>query len=161
MGTVRDVKDLAEEIKLLMAQLLRTRSMRDPLADLSPELTSPQLHAIVALGLNGTLPMSVLAQRIHCAVPSASGVVDRLEREALVERERSADDRRLVLVGLTQKGRLAFSRLDEDMTVKLVELLTALEAADRELLVELMGRIVTVLGNRSQPPVPSEESHES
>jgi DNA-binding MarR family transcriptional regulator len=51
-----------------------------------------------------SMPMSRLAEVIGASMPSATGIVDRMEERGLVERVRVPDDRRIVLVQPTQAG---------------------------------------------------------
>jgi DNA-binding MarR family transcriptional regulator len=63
------------------------------------------LHVIWILGEHGPLPIGRLAELVGVAVPNATGLVDRMEQRGLVTRERVADDRRVVLVRVTDAGR--------------------------------------------------------
>ncbi len=45
-----------------------------------------------------------LAERLQIKHHSAVGLVDRLEEQGLVERKQNPEDRRQVLIGLTEKG---------------------------------------------------------
>lgn len=71
--------------------------------------------------------------------PAMTGVLDRLERDGLVERERSVEDRRLVHVKLLRKGRSLVKRLDKpmnDLHSRFVAVLSADERATLELLLQ-------------------------
>jgi DNA-binding MarR family transcriptional regulator len=150
MATVRDVKDQVEAFRSLVADLMRARSLRDPLAELHPDLTGPQVHAIVHLGLDGALPTTVLSQRVGASVPSTTGLVDRLERLGLVERDKDPSDRRVVLVRLTDAGRDVFATVDKDATEKMTLLFSALDPTDVETLLGVLERMLVVLRAGSQ-----------
>jgi DNA-binding MarR family transcriptional regulator len=66
------------------------------------------LHAISTLG-----PSSVnsVAHQLMVAPPTACANVDTLERAGLIERRRSVEDRRVVEVALTRKGRETEARI--------------------------------------------------
>ncbi len=68
-------------------------------------LTGPQLTVIKILGQLGDLSLSSLSERIKAQNSTVTGIIDRMEREELVRRERSEEDRRIVLIRLTDKGR--------------------------------------------------------
>jgi DNA-binding MarR family transcriptional regulator len=67
-------------------------------------LTGPQLTVISILSELGDLSLSSLSERIRAQNSTVTGIIDRMEREGLVRRERSAEDRRIVLIRLTDKG---------------------------------------------------------
>jgi DNA-binding MarR family transcriptional regulator len=68
-------------------------------------LTGPQLTVIKLLEELGDLSLSSLSERIRAQNSTVTGIIDRMEREGLVRRERSTTDRRMVFIGLTDKGR--------------------------------------------------------
>lgn len=67
-------------------------------------LTPPQFEILTVLSEEGMIPLNRLSERLCCASSNVTGIVDRLERDALVRRERSQEDRRVILLGLTDKG---------------------------------------------------------
>src|SRR5580658_9086080 len=68
-------------------------------------LTLTELRILRVLARAGPSPMAKVATELFMTPASITGLVDRLEKEGLVERERSEDDRRIVRVGATQKGK--------------------------------------------------------
>lgn len=71
-------------------------------------LTHAGWQVLLALG-EGGLTQREVAERCYVTSATVTGVVDTLERDGLVERERSTEDRRVVRVRLTGEGR---TRLD-------------------------------------------------
>jgi DNA-binding MarR family transcriptional regulator len=67
-------------------------------------MTRPQFFTLLRIPDEG-IPVTKLAARAWADPGNASGVVDRLEREGLVERRPAAGDRRVVLVHTTTAGR--------------------------------------------------------
>jgi len=67
-------------------------------------LTPAQFDILTVLSEEGTIPLNRLSERLCCACSNVTGLVDRLERDGMVKRERSVEDRRVVLLGLTDKG---------------------------------------------------------
>jgi hypothetical protein len=86
-----------------------------------------------------------------------TGIIDRLERQGLVTRVRDEEDRRVVLIALTDAGRQVFVTLREDATEKLTRLLGCLQADERATLVHLIGRIVDTLAETSESPTDPHE----
>jgi MarR family transcriptional regulator, organic hydroperoxide resistance regulator len=67
-------------------------------------LTGPQLTVIKLLQELGDLSLSSLSERIRAQNSTVTGIIDRMEREGLVRRERSTTDRRVVYIRLSDKG---------------------------------------------------------
>jgi DNA-binding MarR family transcriptional regulator len=94
----------------------RLRALEDELFG-QYELTAQQYNALRLL--RGAHPEKLatldLAARLISRAPDITRLVDRLEGRGLVERERMAEDRRSVRIGLTQKGSTLLAELDHQV----------------------------------------------
>lgn len=72
---------------------------------LSPGLRMPQVRALLRLAREEGLTMGELARQIGVSHAGATQTVDQLVEAGLVERERSAEDRRVVRLRLTDRAR--------------------------------------------------------
>jgi MarR family transcriptional regulator, organic hydroperoxide resistance regulator len=75
------------------------------------EISLPQLHVLIELQESGPLPVSELAHLLGISPPSASSIVDRMEEHDLVRRVRDSEDRRVVHVEASERGRDLVSEL--------------------------------------------------
>jgi MarR family transcriptional regulator, organic hydroperoxide resistance regulator len=75
-------------------------------------LSPQQSMAISTLKPGEPMPMSALAEAMHCDNSSITGIVDRLEAAGLAERRPSERDRRVKAVVLTRKGELTRIEID-------------------------------------------------
>lgn len=77
-------------------------------------LTSSQYNVLRILrGEGNPLPSLEIASRLVQVVPAITGLIDRLEKESLVERKRCTTDRRVVYVQITTKGNRLLKKLDQ------------------------------------------------
>jgi DNA-binding MarR family transcriptional regulator len=100
--------DLFEQIERAIMQIgwLGQRRFMQLLLSEQFELTIPQFHTLLHLShCAGECKMSELARATHQSAASLTGVVDRLLEKQLVARGRPADDRRQVVVSITEPGR--------------------------------------------------------
>jgi DNA-binding MarR family transcriptional regulator len=67
-------------------------------------ISMAQLHILYTLQRDGLMTMSRLADVLGVSLSNASGLVDRLEERGYIERTRVAEDRRIVLVRVTEAG---------------------------------------------------------
>jgi DNA-binding MarR family transcriptional regulator len=109
-------------------------------------LTGPQLTVIKMLEGIGELSLTELSERIRAQNSTVTGIIDRMEREGLVIRARSTEDRRVVRIKLTEKG----EKLAREITVEPMEIFrTALEGLSREEMKDLL-KILTKIARRVQ-----------
>jgi DNA-binding MarR family transcriptional regulator len=108
-------------------------------------LTGSQLIVLKMLGPKGRVSLSELSERIRAKNSTVTGIIDRMERDGLVLRRRSEEDRRVVLIELTAKGRkLSDGATTDPMRLfrALLEDLPARDAADLERVMSRMVRRV-------------------
>lgn len=72
------------------------------------DITNNDMHIIEAIGINEPKSMSTIAKRLSVTVGTLTVNMNSLEKKGYLTRERSTEDKRVVLVTLTQKGRKAF-----------------------------------------------------
>ena len=76
-------------------------------------LTPSQYNVLRILrGEGHSLPSLEIADRMIQVVPAITGLIDRLERQELVRRQRCAQDRRVVFVEITPKALRVLKRID-------------------------------------------------
>jgi DNA-binding MarR family transcriptional regulator len=75
-------------------------------------ISMAQLHILYTLQRSGEMPMSRLAEMLHVSLSSATGLIDRVEERGFVERTRVPEDRRIVLIRVTDAGRRMLEEVD-------------------------------------------------
>ncbi len=84
------------------------------------DLSITEIHTIEAVGLYGTKTMSEIAGALDITMGTLTTAVDKLIRKGYLERSRSDTDRRIVNVGLTKRGKLAY-RIHEKFHMDMVK----------------------------------------
>ena len=77
-------------------------------------LTSSQYNVLRILrGEGQALPCQEIAERMVQVVPAMTGLLDRLEAQELIRRERCTQDRRVIYIELTEKAIALLAQLDQ------------------------------------------------
>lgn len=103
------------------------------------------MHLLELDGLTQATPARV--QRVE--PPSMCRMIDRLERDGLVERRRSPGDRRSTRVHLTAAGREAAHRGSAHARALDDEIFAELSDSERESLSEMLSRVLARLADAS------------
>jgi DNA-binding MarR family transcriptional regulator len=86
--------------------------------------------------------MSQIAEYLLLGLSNLTAIVDKLVRKKIVQRNRSDEDRRVVLVSLTDEGD-AIARTNREQKHDLAEqMLAALDERDQKKLIAIMRKIV-------------------
>jgi len=113
-------------------------------------LTLAQYYLLHPLEDGGSVALCQLADSAGIAAPTATRLVDGLERAGVVRRERSARDRRNVLVSLTAAGRRRLESKHRELARRRQVLYESLEPAERdssERLLRHLAQIMDQLGD--------------
>jgi DNA-binding MarR family transcriptional regulator len=105
---------------------------------------SPQQYNALRL-LRGSHPHKVptlgLAARLVSRAPDITRLLDKLENRGLIERERSAENRRIVRVGVTEAGLLLLRELDAPLRACHARQLGHLSRGELRALVEMLREV--------------------
>jgi len=83
------------------------------------DITNNDMHIIEAIGVNEPRNMSMIAHRLSVTVSTLTTNMNGLEKKGYIRRERSSEDKRVVHVLLTEKGRKAFFH-HRDFHIKMI-----------------------------------------
>ena len=99
--TINDILvNLFNEILKLEEEAIITDEFKD--------ITNNDMHIIEAVGLSGENTMSVVAKKLGITAGSLTTSVNSLVNKKYVTRKRSEEDRRVVFLQLTAKGKRAY-----------------------------------------------------
>jgi DNA-binding MarR family transcriptional regulator len=106
-----DIWSLDLSLGFLLSKAARTmkRALDAKLANWN--LTATQFIVLARLWEEDGISFSELSERLDFDNPTLTGIIDRMERDGLVARQRDGQDRRVVRVHVTPKG----SKLREEI----------------------------------------------
>jgi DNA-binding MarR family transcriptional regulator len=93
---------------------------------------------------------AALADQSNVTRATMSGLLDTLEKDGMVARETAADDRRTVLVRLTDKGQSLLDRMLPEYCRAVSSIMEPLSDTERKILVGLLQKILGGLTPESQ-----------
>ncbi|MDP4146571.1 MAG: MarR family transcriptional regulator [Bacillota bacterium] len=94
------------------------------------DISLTEMHTIEAIGMYDAKSMSEVAADLNITVGTLTTAINNLVKKEYVVRERSEEDRRVVQVQLTKKGKLAYrvhAKFHSDMVSSAIEGLTKSE----------------------------------
>ncbi|MGP4075775.1 MarR family winged helix-turn-helix transcriptional regulator [Halobacillus sp. K22] len=101
-------------------------------------ITAPQFVALQWLLEKGDMTIGELSDYIHLACSTTTDLVDRMEKNKLVERVRDSKDRRVVRIHVLQKGEQIIHEVIEKRQDYLKEVLKDIPSDDVETLNSLL-----------------------
>jgi DNA-binding MarR family transcriptional regulator len=108
---------------------------------LSPSLTEGQLHVLELLKSHDPMKPSDLIDHLSTTPAAVTTLLDRMEKNELIVRERDEKDRRIVWIVMTEKGKAECTRGVEVREQLLNTYLNRISAHNQQLLVYLLGKV--------------------
>jgi MarR family transcriptional regulator, 2-MHQ and catechol-resistance regulon repressor len=138
-GSRAEMRTLNTFIKLTRCtnSVLARLSERNTIGDLTPS----QFAVLEALYHLGSMTQGEVGTKILKSTSNITTVIDNLERDGLVRRERDMKDRRVIHVHLTEAGRSKVESIFPNHVAALVEIFSILSVKEQEMLGELCKKL--------------------
>ena len=148
-------------VRLLASQNLLLTALR---RGLGPDLSLARFDLLAQLSRDDGQTLAQLSRRMLVTAGNLTGLVDRAERDSIVERRPDPSDRRLTRVYLTPRGQKLAQKAIALHAELAEEILAPLEGKERDELRRLLGRLREALdaavSDGKKKPAPSGEVDE-
>ena len=124
---------MTDNLELYRALLRVSHFLRHGHGEPELMMAPGQQRVLTALMRHGSMPQRQLLEKMGLARATLSELLTRLEEKGLVERARSKEDRRAIIVSLTKKGEAAASKvvdIESDIADEAFAPLSATQKAD-------------------------------
>jgi DNA-binding MarR family transcriptional regulator len=108
-------------------------------------LTGPQLVCLRLIEKRGVITPSELAKGVSLSQGTVTGILDRLASRDLISRQRSAEDKRKILVQLTDAGRQLVATAPSPLHEQFSKRLAGLPEGEQAMIDWIMQRVVELM----------------
>ncbi|WP_297133478.1 MarR family winged helix-turn-helix transcriptional regulator [Terrisporobacter sp.] len=148
------MKNSAEEIlNRLLVQLFNDILHIEEKAMKNTEFTDlsiTEIHTIEAIGTEGNRTMGEIAHDLRITVGTLTTAINRLIKKGYVERKRIEEDRRVVLVSLTESGKAVFLTHSVFHKEMIDEILENFQGEDLEVLNKILEKAIRFFERKYQ-----------
>lgn len=114
----------------LIDRSIRRKLLKMALVSISEDITPPHFEIMKLLDEAGTLHVAEIGERLRIARPQMTYLIDKLVALDIVERQTSTEDRRMLNITLTDKGKTIFREHDSHIKNATKEVLSCLTDKD-------------------------------
>jgi DNA-binding MarR family transcriptional regulator len=139
------MNDLQDEVLVSLRRIIRATDLYSRKLGKRTGLTTPQLVVIQAIGTLRDPTVSDVAKAVSLSLATVTTILNRLEANGLVHRERSAVDRRRVIVTLTEKGEELGASAPKPLQDSFVDRFVRLESWEQHQIVAALERVATMM----------------
>jgi len=118
------------------------------------ELSMHQFRAMMMLRHHGSMPVSQMAEHLGVSLPAVSKLFDVMADRGFISRETPPEDRRRVLVTLTDEGVQAVERVHQASIRYLASRMESLSEAELTVVTEAMALLQVVFAHDHCAPQP-------
>ena len=134
-----------DEILIALRRIMRATDLQSQQLSRQSGLTVPQLLVMQAIAKEGSPSTSTLARHIVVSQATVTRIIDRLERDGVVKREKSSKDKRVVNVSLTDAGKIKLDAAPEPLQAEFLRKYRELESWEQQMLKSSLLRIATMM----------------
>ena len=105
------------------------------------KLTAPQFGVLEVLHNSGPMPLKRVSEELLVTGANITCVVDNLEKEDLVKRVPSKEDRRIINAELTPKGRQKIESIFPEYVKNMSDITGVLSENEKKQLIKLLNKL--------------------
>lgn len=147
--------DGAEAVLRSLRQIIHAVDVQSKRLTRETGLSTPQLIALAAVRDLGEVTTRALSAEMSLTQSTVTTILDRLEQRGLVERYRSARDRRIVHTRLTEAGAATLAAAPPLLHQHFTNALAALSAARRTQIIDALRHVARMMGADGHDPPPA------
>lgn len=141
----KTIKQFADEMSIIMPRLFRQFVKRQARVLMTEKISFPQIAILITLKEKGQCMMSEIARSLAVTTSAATGTVDRMVRAGFLSRRRDPNDRRVVNIQITQKGKKAINAIFKHRQEMMVKIFRNFTPRARENYLNTVKKIHTIL----------------
>jgi DNA-binding MarR family transcriptional regulator len=137
--------DLPDHVLVALRRIIRATDLHSRKLGKKTGLTTPQLVIIKAVGDLKDPTVSDIAKAVSLSLATVTTILNRLERNGLVNRVRSSVDRRRVIVTLTEAGQTLKSSAPKPLQDSFVDRFSRLASWEQHSIVASLERVAAMM----------------
>ena len=135
--TFRAIADYIEEVKELLSS--------DIWENIFLDCSKNEVLIFWLLYQRGEVNMTEIAEYIHVPLNTATGIINRMEKNELIVRTRSKEDKRVVLIGFSEKGMTQFQSLVNELMYYGMKVMSSFTKEEMTLFYKMTTKVKEIL----------------
>ena len=140
---------IPEEVLTSIRQITQAIDLHSRYLMKNHGITGPQLMILQIIQKLGLISVSEVAQNTSISISTVTGILVRLERQRFVKRVKSAEDKRKVMVGLTEEGVNFLLDAPESLQKSFIHSFNQLKKWEKLMILSSVQRLVSLLNAES------------
>ncbi|MDE7287812.1 MAG: MarR family transcriptional regulator, partial [Lachnospiraceae bacterium] len=135
--TFQMIRDYIEEVKELLSS--------DIWENIFLSCSKNEVLILWLLYQKSEVNMTEIAEYIHVPLNTATGIINRMENNGLIVRTRSQEDKRVVLIGFSEKGMAQFQNLINELMYYAMKIMSSFTKEEMDLFYKITTKVKEIL----------------
>ena len=135
--TFQMIRDYIEEVKELLSS--------DIWENIFLNCSKNEVLILWLLYQKSEVNMTEIAEYIHVPLNTATGIINRMENNGLIVRTRSQEDKRVVLIGFSEKGMAQFQNLINELMYYAMKIMSSFTKEEMDLFYKITTKVKEIL----------------
>jgi len=145
---------LTDEVLTSLARIIRATDLHSRKLGRTTGLTTPQLVVMRAIQQSEDPTVTQLSRDVSLSQATVTNILNRLETNGLIRKQRGVKDKRQVYISLTEQGLELEARAPEPIQEEFVARFGALEPWEQHLIVSSLTRVASMMDAESIDAAP-------
>ena len=150
MNALNEAYDALNDLLVKLFNNILTYEEKALITDEFKDISLNDMHVIEVIGLSQKKNMSSIAKSLEVTVGTLTIAINNLVKKGYVKRMRSAKDRRVVLVSLTEKGTDAYKHHEVFHDEMIKAIMKRLEGEQLDVLVKALNSVQDFFKTKNQ-----------
>lgn len=133
--------NIFNDILLIEQKTLKSGHLQD--------LSVTEIHTIEAIGMYKPRNMSEVAADLKITLGTLTTAINKLIKKGYVDRQRIEEDRRVVQVQLTKKGKLAYRLHEKFHSDMIKDIVDGLDPSEEDILISSLNKLGNFFKNKN------------
>ena len=145
---------VSEQVLTALRQIIRAIDLQSKNLERKYGLTIPQLVVLKEINRGGELTVGEIARKVNLSQATVTSILDRLEGRGLATRSRSFEDKRRVMVRMTEQGSAILKDSPSILQEHFLRQFGKLRQWEQTLILSSLQRVVSMMNAEEIEAVP-------
>ena len=147
-------RSISEHVIISLRKIIQAIDMNSKQLIKRVGLTGPQLVLLNEIARAGEVTAGEIARAVSLSQATVTGILERLEKRSLIVRQRSDQDKRRIMVRITDAGQQILEAGHPLMQEAFVEQFSSLQEWEQTMILSALQRLVSIMDARKIDAAP-------
>jgi len=142
-------REISDNVLIALRKIIQAIDLNSKKLVKQVGLTGPQLVILQEISRLGTVSVGEVAKNVSLSQGTVTGILERMEKRGLVFRQRSSQDKRRVMVNITETGKKLLINAPPIMQENFLEKFNQLQDWEKTMILSTLQRLVGMMDART------------